>query len=227
MDSKSSIVSEFSGSGFYIAQFKTNELAIFSYYVESEGLVTLIDPTFDTNIYHEILCKRNATLTHVFLTHYHADFLSGHTQLKATVVMGKNSKRAVNQFELHEAEDGEFVHIGSIKFQVIHTPGHTLESSCFLLYNKDAVATAMFTGDTVFLGDVGRPDLAIASTITKYDLAGYLYDSIQKLKPYHDDIRVYPAHGAGSACGKAIGTGNFCTLGEQKKNNSGFTQSEK
>lgn len=114
-----------------------------------------------------------------------------------------------------------------MKIKAVHTPGHTLESSCFLLMDSNATAAAMFTGDTVFLGDVGRPDLAANSNLTKQDLAGLLYDSIQKLKVYDDEIRVYPAHGAGSACGKAIGGGNFCTLGQQKTNNYGFKHDDK
>lgn len=137
--------------------------------------------------------------------------------------MGPEAKRQTNQFKLHEAKDGETFNIGSVRLQIVHTPGHTLESSCFLLSDKEGKEIALFTGDTVFLGEVGRPDLAaLENKLTKEDLAGLLFDSIQKLKQYIDDIRVYPGHGAGSACGKSIGGGDFCTLGQQKKNNYGF-----
>lgn len=227
MDAKSSIVSEWDGAGFHISQFKTSELAIFSYYVESEGKAALIDPTYDIHIYQSLLKKRNAELALVFLTHYHADFLSAHAQLGVPVVMGEGGRRESNTFKVREAKDGEVIDFGKVKIKAIHTPGHTLESSCFLLMDGNGTAAAMFTGDTVFLGDVGRPDLAASSNVTKQDLAGLLYDSIQKLKVYEDEIRVYPAHGAGSACGKAIGGGNFCTLGQQKSNNYGFKHDNK
>lgn len=143
------------------------------------------------------------------------------------MVMGVGAKREANKFAIQETKDGEDVPLGTVKLQTIHTPGHTLESSCFLLFDANQVPVAMFTGDTVFLGDVGRPDLAANSNLTKHDLAGMLYDSIQKLKVYDDAIRIYPAHGAGSACGKAIGGGNFCTLGQQKTNNYGFKHDHK
>jgi len=136
--------------------------------------------------------------------------------------MGKNSKRNLNTFELHEYEDGASFTLGNVSVQVIHTPGHTLESSCFLLKDSEGESVSLLTGDTVFLGEVGRPDLAANKTLTTSDLAGLLFDSVQKLKLLKDEIRVYPAHGAGSACGKAIGGGNFCTLGVQKTSNYGF-----
>lgn len=148
------------GAGFQVKQFKTAELAIYSYFLESEGESLFIDPTLDTKAYESAITENKSTLKYVFLTHYHADFLSGHTQLKAEVVMGPGAKRQSNQFKLHEAKDGEIFNIGSIKVQVIHTPGHTLESSCFLLNDKEGKQIALFTGDTVFLGEVGRPDLA-------------------------------------------------------------------
>nr|BAK01936.1 predicted protein [Hordeum vulgare subsp. vulgare] len=227
MDSKITVVSEWDAAGFHVAQFKTNELAIFTYYVESDGQAAIIDPTFDINVYLDFLKKRSATLALVFLTHYHADFLAGHTQLGLPVVMGPGAKREANTFAVKEAADGEYLELGSVRIQVIHTPGHTLESSCYLLYDKNNVPSALFTGDTVFLGDVGRPDLAMDSTHNKHDLAGLLYDSVQRLKTFDDNIRVYPAHGAGSACGKSIGGGNFCTLGQQKLTNYGFTLTDR
>lgn len=227
MDAKIAVSSEWDGAGFHISQFKTSELAIFSYYVESEGQAVLIDPTYDVNVYQDLIKKRGATLASVFLTHYHADFLSAHAQMGVPVVMGVGGKREANKFVVQETKDGEDIPLGSIRLQTIHTPGHTLESSCYLLFDTHRTPVAMFTGDTVFLGDVGRPDLAANSALTKHDLGGMLYDSVQKLKTFDDNIRVYPAHGAGSACGKAIGGGNFCTLGQQKTNNYGFKHDDR
>lgn len=144
------------------------------------------------------------------------------------VVMGEGAKRGDNKFVLQEAKDGEKVSLGSVKLQIIHTPGHTLESSCFLLFDANQVPIAMFTGDTVLIGEIGHPDLAGNPSISKHDLAGMLYESLQKLKGYDDDIRVYPAHGTSHSCGKAIGGGgNYCTLGQQKADNHGFQQENK
>ena len=160
MDSKVSVVTEQTGEGFYVAQFKTNELAIFSYYVESNKQALLIDPLYDVKTYTDFISARQSTLKFVVLTHYHADYLSGHTEFKVPIVMGLNSALATSNFKVQECKDGEIIPLGAVKIQVIHTPGHTLESSCFLLkdsHNKDSV---IFTGDTVFLGEVGRPDLA-------------------------------------------------------------------
>lgn len=182
MDAKISISTEQSGNGFYIAQFKTAELAVFTYYVESKGESILIDPPFDTLKLREFIQKRSSTLKYVFLTHYHADFLSGHNEFKVPIVMGKGSKREINKFQVQEQEDGAILELGDVKIKVIHTPGHTLESSTFLLVDNASVPVCIFTGDTLFLGDVGRPDLAANSNLTPADLAGLLFESVQKLK---------------------------------------------
>jgi hydroxyacylglutathione hydrolase len=136
--------------------------------------------------------------------------------------MGPSAARAVNTFKVHEAKDGEVLTLGSIKLKVHHTPGHTLESSCFQLIDSANKDICLFTGDTVFLGEVGRPDLACSSDITSEDLAGMLYDSIQKVKKLDGSMRLYPGHGSGSACGKSIGAGHFCSVGNQFTNNYGF-----
>lgn len=160
MDSKLVLVTEQTGDGFYLAQFKTSELAIFSYYVESNKECFLIDPVFDIKTYAEFITKRQSHLKYVGLTHYHADYLSGHTEFKVPIVMGANSTRSVNSFKVKECKDGEEISLGVVTVKVIHTPGHTLESSCFLLKDHHGKDAALFTGDTVFLGEVGRPDLA-------------------------------------------------------------------
>lgn len=146
------------------------------------------------------------------MSHYHADYLSGHTEFKVPIVMGPSATRAVNTFKVKECTDGEEITMGDIKIRVIHTPGHTLESSSFVLKDKNGKDSCLFSGDTVFLGEVGRPDLACSANITKEDLAGMLFDSIQKLRVLDGAIRLYPGHGSGSACGKAIGAGSFCNL---------------
>jgi hydroxyacylglutathione hydrolase len=227
MDSKLTLVTEQTGDGFYVAQFKTSELAIFSYYVESNKESLLLDPVFDVKTYTEFITKRHSHLKYVALTHYHADYLSGHTEFKAPIVMGASSARSVNGFKIKECKDGEAIHIGGVTISVLHTPGHTLESSCFLLKDHHGKDAALFTGDTVFLGEVGRPDLACSEKITSQDLASMLYDSIQRLKTLDGNIRIYPGHGSGSACGKSIGAGNFCTLGAQNTNNYGFKFTDK
>lgn len=143
--------------------------------------------------------------------------------------MGQGSKKQVQNFKIEEHEDGSSFTVGQISITVLHTPGHTLESSCFLLHDVAKKPIALFTGDTVFLGEVGRPDLAAGGPehITVHDLAGMLYDSIQKLKKLDGEIRIYPGHGSGSACGKAIGDGNFCTLENQIQKNYGFLFKER
>lgn len=157
-----SLTTEQQGDGFYIAQFKNSDLAIFSYYVESNNEAFVIDPTYDTTVYREMLDKRASTLKFVLMTHYHADYLAGHTELKVPIFMGEHAKRAVNGFELTERKDGESFTIGNITLVTHHTPGHTFESSCYELYDAQKKPICLFTGDTVFLGDVGRPDLAVA-----------------------------------------------------------------
>lgn len=205
----------------YIQQLYTSCLAEAAYYIESNGEATIIDPLRDTEPYIALAAKRNAKIKYVFETHFHADFVSGHIDLakkaNASIVFGPTAETA---FDSIIAKDGEVFTIGKIKLKVLHTPGHTMESSCYLLLDENNKEYAVFTGDTLFVGDVGRPDLAIKSDLTIDDLAGMMYDSLNsKIKTLADDVIVYPAHGAGSACGKNIGKETFSTIGEQKKMN--------
>ncbi len=206
----------------YIQQLYTNCLSEAAYYIESNGEAAIIDPIRDTDAYITLAEERNATIKYIFETHFHADFVSGHLDLQkatnATIVYGPN---AITNFKCHNAKDGEILKLGECTIKVLHTPGHTMESSCFLLHNKDGEAKAIFTGDTLFIGDVGRPDLAQKSDlITMEDLAEIMYDSLQqKIMPLHNNIIVYPAHGAGSSCGKNLSKDTFSTLGEQKLHN--------
>jgi hydroxyacylglutathione hydrolase len=195
--------------------------------VESNKECLLLDPVFDVRTYHEFILKRQTKLKYVALTHYHADYLSGHTEFKVPIIMGANSTKPINGFKIKECPDGETISLGAVSIKVIHTPGHTLESSCFLLKDKHGKDVAIFTGDTVFLGEVGRPDLACSDNITSHDLAAMLFDSIQKLRVLDGSLRIYPGHGSGSACGKSIGAGNFCTMGAQYANNYGFKFTDK
>jgi glyoxylase-like metal-dependent hydrolase (beta-lactamase superfamily II)/rhodanese-related sulfurtransferase len=204
----------------YIEQIYTNCLSEASYYIESENEAVIIDPIRDTAKYIELAKQRNATIKYIFETHFHADFVSGHLELSkqtnAPIVYGPNAETL---FSIHKAIDGEVIKLGKISFTVLHTPGHTLESACYLLKDENNKDNAVFTGDTLFVGDVGRPDL-FGSTITKEEMADMLFDSLQdKIKPLHDDVVVYPAHGPGSACGKALGKETFSTIGIQKATN--------
>lgn len=205
----------------YIKQIYTQCLSEASYYIESEGEAVVIDPIRDPEEYIALAKERNATIKFIFETHFHADFISGHLELAkktgATILFGPN---ASTSFPIHSAKDGEHIKIGNIYFVVLHTPGHTLESTTFLLVDPMGKNHAIFTGDTLFIGDVGRPDLAISQDITSIDLAGMLYDSVQqKIMPLADDVIVYPSHGPGSACGKNISKETCALLGEQKKSN--------
>ncbi|MDQ3046804.1 MAG: MBL fold metallo-hydrolase [Bacteroidota bacterium] len=205
----------------YIEQLYTSCLAEAAYYIESDGEAAIIDPLRETEPYIGLAAKRNAKIKYVFETHFHADFVSGHIDLSkktgAPIVYGPT---AVTGFESLIATDGQEFKIGKIKLKVLHTPGHTLESTCYLLIDENGKEHAVFTGDTLFVGDVGRPDLAIKSDLTIDDLAGMMYESLnKKIKPLGDDVIVYPAHGAGSACGKNIGKETFSTIGTQKKMN--------
>ena len=204
----------------YIQQLYTNCLAHAAYYVESEGEAMVIDPLRDPMPYIELAKERNAKIKFVLETHFHADFVSGHIDLSnktgAVIVFGPDAKpgyRALSAF------DGEEFSIGKIKVKVLHTPGHTIESSCFLLIDEKNKPCAVFTGDTLFVGDVGRPDL-MSGNLDKEMLAEMLYDSLRgKIMTLPDDVIVYPGHGAGSACGKNIGKETVSSIGEQKKNN--------
>ncbi|MFP5471774.1 MAG: MBL fold metallo-hydrolase [Bacteroidia bacterium] len=207
-----------------IEQIYTGCLAQGAYYIESKGEVAIIDPLREVQPYIDMASKNNAKIKYVFETHYHADFVSGHVDLSkktgAPIVYGPVLVQP--GFKAHIAKDGEKFKVGEITITTIHTPGHTMESTCYLLTDENGKDKAIFTGDTLFIGDVGRPDLAqkIASDLTQEKLAGHLFDSLRnKLMPLNDDIIVYPAHGAGSACGKNMSKETFDTLGNQKKNN--------
>ncbi len=204
----------------YIEQLYTNCLAEAAYYIESEGEAAIIDPIRETQPYTELARKRNAKIKYIFETHFHADFVSGHIDLakkaNAPIIYGP---LAETNYDSISASDGEEFKIGKLTLRVLHTPGHTPESSCFLLLDADKKEHAVFTGDTLFVGDVGRPDL-LDGILTREELASMLYDSLnQKIKTLPDSVIVYPAHGPGSACGKNIGKETFSTIGEQKKFN--------
>jgi glyoxylase-like metal-dependent hydrolase (beta-lactamase superfamily II)/rhodanese-related sulfurtransferase len=206
-----------------IEQIYTGCLAQGAYYIESDGEAVVIDPLREIKPYIEKAKRRNARIKYVFETHFHADFVSGHIDLAretgATIVYGPTANPG---FDAHIAQDGEVIHLGKVSFRVLHTPGHTMESSCYLLNDEHGKEVALFTGDTLFIGDVGRPDLAqkVASDLTQEKLAGYLYDSLHtKIMTLSDDVIVYPAHGAGSACGKNMSKETSDRLGNQKATN--------
>jgi len=204
----------------FIKQFYTNCLSEAAYYIESEGEVAIIDPLRDIDVYLELAHERNAKIKYIFETHFHADFVSGHLDLSkqtgAPIIYGPNAK---TKYEIHSAKDGEILPLGKLSIEVLHTPGHTLESSCYLLKDENNKPHAIFTGDTLFVGDVGRPDLS-SGTMSTEDLAAIMYDTIQtKILPLQDHILVYPAHGPGSSCGKNLGPNTHSTIGEQKQTN--------
>ncbi len=205
-----------------IEQIYTGCLAQGAYYIENNGEVAIIDPLRETEPYMERARKDNAKIKYIFETHFHADFVSGHIDLArktgAKIIYGPTAETA---FEIHHAKDGEEFHLGDIRFRVLHTPGHTPESSCYLLLDKDGREHAIFSGDTLFIGDVGRPDLAQkGAELTQEDLAGWLFDSLRtKVMTLPDHVIVYPAHGAGSACGKHMSSETTSTIGDQKKSN--------
>lgn len=203
-----------------VEQIYTGCLAHGAYYIESAGEAAIIDPLREIGPYLDRAAKDGAKVKYVLETHFHADFVSGHLDLAAktgaTIVYGPTAKPG---FEAHVATDGEKLKIGNITLEVLHTPGHTMESSCFLLYDEQQVPRAIFTGDTLFIGDVGRPDLAqhVIADLTQEKLASHLFDSLRnKIMPLPDDITVYPGHGAGSACGKNMSKETTDTLGHQK-----------
>jgi len=204
-----------------IEQIYTGCLAQGAYYIESNGEAAIIDPLREIHPYLEKARKNGSKIKYVLETHFHADFVSGHVDLAketgATIVYGPTAKPS---FDAHVANDGEILSLGKVSFKVLHTPGHTMESSCYLLRDENGKDIALFSGDTLFIGDVGRPDLAQKSDLTIDDLAGHLYDSLRnKIIPLSDDIIVYPAHGAGSACGKKMSQETSDTLGAQKNTN--------
>jgi len=206
----------------YIEQLYTGCLSEAAYYIESEGKAAVIDPLRDIDEYLELANKRKAKIEYIFETHFHADFVSGHIDLsKATgapIIYGPGTETS---FPVHVAKDGEEFKLGKLSFKVLHTPGHTLESSCYLLNDEDGKPHAIFTGDTLFIGDVGRPDLAQKGEhLTSRELAGMLFDSLHsKVITLPDNVIVYPAHGEGSSCGKNLGPETYSTLGEQKQTN--------
>ncbi len=204
----------------FIKQFYTSCLSEAAYYIESEGEVAIIDPLRDTEEYIKLAKENNAGIKYIFETHFHADFVSGHIDLSkqtgAPIIYGPGAKTS---YDVHNAKDNELFKLGKITIQVLHTPGHTLESSCYLLRDENDKPHAIFTGDTLFVGDVGRPDLS-SGNMSSAELAGIMYETIQnKILPLADDVLVYPAHGAGSSCGKSMGPETFSTIGEQKKTN--------
>ena len=213
-----------------IEQIYTGCLAQGAYYIVSEGEAAIIDPLREVQPYLDRLAKDNVKLKYIFETHFHADFVSGHVDLSkktgAPIIYGPT---AAPEFEAIVAEDNQIFEIGKIKIKVLHTPGHTMESSTYLLIDENGKNHAIFSGDTLFLGDVGRPDLAQkAANLTQEELAGLLYDSLyHKILPLEDDITVYPAHGAGSACGKNMQKETVDTLGNQKQTNYALKQTSK
>lgn len=204
-----------------VEQIYTGCLAEAAYYIESNGEAAIIDPLRETAPYIAKAKKEGVKIKYIFETHFHADFVSGHVDLAqktgAKIIYGPNANTS---YEVHNAVDGEEFRLGDVTFKVLHTPGHTLESSTYLLKDKNGKNHAIFTGDTLFIGDVGRPDLAIKNGLTKDDLAAMLFDSLRnKIMPLEDEVIVYPAHGAGSACGKNMSKETFDTLGHQKEVN--------
>jgi glyoxylase-like metal-dependent hydrolase (beta-lactamase superfamily II)/rhodanese-related sulfurtransferase len=206
-----------------VEQIYTGCLAQGAYYIESNGEAAIIDPLREVQPYIAKAERNNARIMYVFETHFHADFVSGHLDLSkktgAPIVYGPTATPA---FDAHIAKDGEEFKIGNITITALHTPGHTMESTCYLLKDENGKETALFSGDTLFIGDVGRPDLAqkVVADLTQEKLAGHLFDSLRnKIMPLPDDVIVYPAHGAGSACGKNMSKETTDTLGHQKETN--------
>jgi glyoxylase-like metal-dependent hydrolase (beta-lactamase superfamily II)/rhodanese-related sulfurtransferase len=204
----------------YIKQLYTGCLSEAAYYIESEGEAAIIDPLRDIEVYRDLAEERKATIKYIFETHFHADFVSGHLDLAkvtgAPIVYGPHTE---TNFPIHRAVDGEVFRLGNSTIEVLHTPGHTLESSCYLVRNPDAAAPALFTGDTLFVGDVGRPDLS-SGNLSREELAGLLYESLRnRILPLPDETVIYPAHGPGSSCGKNLGPNTYSTLREEKEGN--------
>lgn len=203
-----------------VQQLYTNCLSEAAYFISSGNEAAVIDPLRDVDSYITMAKEKGVTIKYIFETHFHADFVSGHLDLAkktgATIIYGPNTTA---KFNFHKAKDGEVFNIGDITITALHTPGHTLESTCYLLKDSKQQPYCIFTGDTLFVGDVGRPDL-FSGDLTKEELAGFLYDSLNnKIKPLQDNIIVYPAHGPGSSCGKNLGPETHSTIGAQKATN--------
>jgi hydroxyacylglutathione hydrolase len=204
----------------FIKQLYTGCLSEAAYFIESKGEVAIVDPLRDVETYIQMAAERNAKIKYIFETHFHADFVSGHLELQkqtgAEIIYGPETETS---FRAHIAKDGETFKVGDLAIETVHTPGHTLESTCYLLKDENGKPHCIFTGDTLFVGDVGRPDLS-SGNMTSEELASVMYDSLQnKIIPLADDIIMYPAHGPGSSCGKNLGPETFSTIGEQKKTN--------
>lgn len=206
----------------FVKQLYTGCLSEAAYYIESNGEAAIVDPLRDIEAYLQLAAERKTRIRYIFETHFHADFVSGHIDLAratgATIIYGPGT---TTKFDVHVATDGEKFQLGNVSLEILHTPGHTLESTCFLLKDENGKNYCVFTGDTLFVGDVGRPDLSQkGEELTSNDLAGMMYDSLQKkIVPLEDDVIIYPAHGPGSACGKNLGPNTSSTLGEEKKYN--------
>ncbi|HEX2616343.1 MAG TPA: MBL fold metallo-hydrolase, partial [Flavobacteriales bacterium] len=205
-----------------VEQIYTGCLAQGAYYISHNGEAAIIDPLREVQPYIDRAKSRGETIKYILETHFHADFVSGHQDLSrktgAPIIYGPKANPA---FPAHIATDGEELKLGGLTIRVLHTPGHTMESTCYLLLTPEGKPHCLFTGDTLFIGDVGRPDLAQQNdSLTMQDLAGFLYESLNsKIKPLPDDTIIYPAHGAGSACGKNMSKETFDTLGHQKQVN--------
>lgn len=203
----------------FIEQLYTKCLSEAAYFIESQGEVAIIDPLRDIDVYIKMAEEKNAKIKYIFETHFHADFVSGHIDLAkktdAQIIYGPDAKTS---FSKHMAKDGEEFKLGVCTFRVIHTPGHTLESSCYLLIDEHGVPNSLFSGDTLFVGDVGRPDL-FSGNLSSEELAELMYASLEKIKQLPDYVKVYPAHGPGSSCGKNLGPNTHSTIGDEKANN--------
>jgi len=204
----------------FIKQLYTNCLSEAAYFIESEGEAVVIDPLRDIEEYTRLAVERQASIKYIFETHFHADFVSGHLELNnatgAPIVYGPGTETS---FPIHLAKDGEIFKVGAITLEALHTPGHTIESCCYLLRDENGKPHALFSGDTLFVGDVGRPDLS-SGNLSKEELASVMYDSLQnKIVPLPDDVILYPAHGPGSSCGKNIGPDTASTIGDERQTN--------
>jgi hydroxyacylglutathione hydrolase len=206
----------------FIKQLYTGCLSEAAYYIESNGEAAIVDPLRDIDAYLQLAAERNTRIKYIFETHFHADFVSGHIDLAlatgAKIIYGPETE---TKFDITVAKDGEQFKIGNLVVEVLHTPGHTLESTCYLLKDEQGKDYCLFSGDTLFVGDVGRPDLAQkGEELTASELAGMLYESLHnKIVPLADDVILYPAHGPGSACGKNLGPNTYSTIGEEKESN--------
>ena len=212
----------------FIKQLYTGCLSEAAYFIDSEGEAAIVDPLRDIDIYLRLAEERKVKIKYIFETHFHADFVSGHLDLaKATgapIIYGPGTE---THFPIHLARDGEIFQLGDSTIEVLHTPGHTVESSCYLVRDPEGNPEALFTGDTLFVGDVGRPDLS-SGNLSREELAALLYDSLhQKILPLPDDLNIYPAHGPGSSCGKNIGPNTYSTLKEEKETNYALREQTK